>query len=100
MGTSSADESYVTASQTEAQCLIAAKPIREPDERRWWCRSHSPLRGSSGVSPDSLLPPQNPTKDSLAPAGTILGRAQPPPCSGVTSARLCTYRMNGRAVTA
>ncbi|GAE78568.1 hypothetical protein JCM18920_75 [Cutibacterium acnes JCM 18920] len=35
MGTSSADESYVTASQTEAQCLIAAKPIREPDERRW-----------------------------------------------------------------
>ncbi|GAE72117.1 hypothetical protein JCM18916_1518 [Cutibacterium acnes JCM 18916] len=31
----SADESYVTASQTEAQCLIAAKPIREPDKRRW-----------------------------------------------------------------
>jgi len=72
MGTSSADESYVTASQTEAQCLIDVHPIREPDGRRWWCRSHSPLRGSSGVSPDSLLPPWNPGWDSSAPAPTIL----------------------------
>ena len=35
MGTSSADESYVTASQTEAQCLIDVHPVREPDGRRW-----------------------------------------------------------------
>ncbi|MCP2378781.1 hypothetical protein PH31N_08673 [Cutibacterium modestum 31N] len=35
MGTSSADESYVTASQAKTQCLIDTHPIRESGERRW-----------------------------------------------------------------